>query len=132
MVPIDFSGHRSSGIAALGYAGLRRHLAEAERRRAAELRVPTTSVMSTSTIEWPSGPPPAAVAELLRSLEFAINRRLGSAATPADVAKMRPTRDLPPTTQAPARITSARAGLGIPELRAAVAALAPNDVVPGA
>jgi GTP-binding protein len=29
-------------------------------------------------------------------------------------------------------ITSARAGLGIPELRAAVAALAPNDVVPGA
>ena len=29
-------------------------------------------------------------------------------------------------------ITSARAGFGIPELRAAVAALAPNDVVPGA
>ena len=29
-----------------------------------------------STITWPSGPTPAAVAELLRSLEFAINRRL--------------------------------------------------------
>ena len=26
VVPVDFSGHRSSGIAALGYAGLRQHL----------------------------------------------------------------------------------------------------------
>ena len=32
--------------------------------------------MQTSTIGWPSGPPPAAVAELLRSLEFSINRKL--------------------------------------------------------
>ena len=34
------------------------------------------SEVTTSTIEWPSGPPPAAVAELLRSLEFTINRTL--------------------------------------------------------
>lgn len=31
---------------------------------------------ATATIEWPSGPTPAAIAELLRSLEFTINRRL--------------------------------------------------------
>jgi uncharacterized protein (DUF58 family) len=30
----------------------------------------------TSTIEWPSGPTPASITELLRSLEFTINRRL--------------------------------------------------------
>ena len=30
----------------------------------------------TSTIEWPSGPAPASITELLRSLEFTINRRL--------------------------------------------------------
>jgi uncharacterized protein (DUF58 family) len=29
-----------------------------------------------ATISWPSGPTPASIAELLRSLEFAINRRL--------------------------------------------------------
>jgi len=29
-----------------------------------------------STIEWPSGPTPGSIAELLRSLEFTINRRL--------------------------------------------------------
>lgn len=29
-----------------------------------------------STIDWPNGPTPASIAELLRSLEFAINRRL--------------------------------------------------------
>ena len=34
------------------------------------------SEVKTSTIGWPSGPPPAAVAELLRSLEFSINRKL--------------------------------------------------------
>jgi uncharacterized protein (DUF58 family) len=33
-------------------------------------------VAASSTIEWPSGPTPASVAELLRSLEFTINRRL--------------------------------------------------------
>jgi uncharacterized protein (DUF58 family) len=33
-------------------------------------------VSATPTIEWPSGPTPAAIAELLRSLEFTINRRL--------------------------------------------------------
>lgn len=31
---------------------------------------------SGSSIEWPSGPTPASIAELLRSLEFTINRRL--------------------------------------------------------
>ncbi|HEX2784363.1 MAG TPA: DUF58 domain-containing protein, partial [Ilumatobacteraceae bacterium] len=31
---------------------------------------------TSSTIEWPSGPTPASIAELLRSLEFTINRRL--------------------------------------------------------
>jgi uncharacterized protein (DUF58 family) len=33
-------------------------------------------VAASTTIEWPSGPTPASVAEVLRSLEFAINRRL--------------------------------------------------------
>jgi uncharacterized protein (DUF58 family) len=33
-------------------------------------------VSATPTIAWPSGPTPAAIAELLRSLEFTINRRL--------------------------------------------------------
>lgn len=31
---------------------------------------------ASTTIDWPSGPTPASVAEVLRSLEFAINRRL--------------------------------------------------------
>ena len=33
-------------------------------------------VAASTTIDWPSGPTPASVAEVLRSLEFAINRRL--------------------------------------------------------
>ena len=33
-------------------------------------------VATSTTIDWPSGPTPASVAEVLRSLEFAINRRL--------------------------------------------------------
>jgi uncharacterized protein (DUF58 family) len=33
-------------------------------------------VEASPTIDWPSGPTPASVAEVLRSLEFAINRRL--------------------------------------------------------
>ena len=32
--------------------------------------------MPGATIEWPSGPTPASIAELLRSLEYTINRRL--------------------------------------------------------
>jgi uncharacterized protein (DUF58 family) len=46
-------------------------LAEAERRIATELKM-----SPVSTIEWPSGPTPTAVAEMLRALEFTINRRL--------------------------------------------------------
>ncbi len=52
-------------------------LTEAERQQLAELTLlaANTAVAST-TIDWPSGPTPASVAEVLRSLEFAINRRL--------------------------------------------------------
>ncbi len=55
-------------------------VAEAEQRRVAatgpQPPCRRTEMSASSTIEWPSGPTPASIAELLRSLEFTINRRL--------------------------------------------------------
>jgi uncharacterized protein (DUF58 family) len=42
-------------------------LAQAERQQLAEL----TLAAASTTIDWPSGPTPASVAEILKSLEFA-------------------------------------------------------------